>query len=617
MCVHSFLQHGYAQTKISFSSATEERKLSFAEISYTAEADTIITFQKALNVYRQGKFTVNTNRDLNLGIANDNYWVAFELTNETTLTQAMNVVLGNPRLNEVHVTVLHNDTLVSEYTLGDNFSFDERPLRYNEFSFPLELPQGKSTFVLLYIKHKGNTLQMPITLLSTNAYLGYIEYEYLFTGIVSGIFLITFFFGIFFLFNTRDLLFLYYSLYIITALAWVWTTEGFAFQYLWPSFPELATRLGPGLSAVSACFFVANTLQFCKPYDETSRYRKIIIGILIFLVIWSSTPFIPFIPITEGTMAVYLFVYFSMNVVIAALLVSYLLWLSFKGNKIVLYYFGAVMVTIICALSIVLRGGGVINIPFSSSTVMSLGYVLEIILMTAGITKQFYNYRKEKEETLMAYLDQQKSITGKILQTQEVERLRIGRELHDDIGAGLTSISLMSEMIRSQGEVNSQQRKELNDIAVIARNLVNSMGEIVWALNPENKSLEQLMIYLREQLTRLLEYSGINYSVQLPAGDSSVSLNNVQLRNTMLIAKELVNNAIKYSQAKTISVLCVRSANELVFEISDDGIGMDVNTIKRGNGLNNIQRRAAELGGRLEIHSQPGAGTTGKFSVPL
>jgi len=612
-----------ASASIAFSQPTAinssegNRRITFQEISYTSVGDSLLTYQQALHALRQGKFTLNQNPDLNLGIAKDNYWIAFTLVNRNNRENSIYAVLENPRLNEVDVYLLKNDSIINTFILGDNFPYHQRPLYFNEFSFPITLSPQVEITVLLHLKHKGNTLQMPIRILSINAFLEHIEGDYLFSGIVSGIFIITFLFGIFFLFNTRDRLFFFYSAYILTALAWLWTTEGFAFQYLWPNHPELATRLGPGLSAVSACFFAANTLQFCKPYDSTSTPRKILTGFLIFLIIWSSAPFLPFVPITETSMAIYLTVYFSSNIIIATMLMSYLLWLSIKGNRIVLYFFVAVLVTIISSLAIVLRGSGIINIPLASSTVMSIGYVLEVILMTAGITKQFYNYRKEKEATLIAYLDQQKSITDRILQTQELERVRIGRELHDDIGAGLTQISLMSEVIKDQKDFSNAHRKELNDITLIARKLVNSMGEIVWALNPENKSLEQLMIYLREQLGNLLEYSGIEFSIQLPNVNQSVSLNNIQLRNTMLITKELVNNAIKYSQAKNISILCEWQADQLTFQIQDDGVGVNLATVKKGNGLKNIQRRVNELGGHFDINSSPGKGTHCNFTIPL
>jgi signal transduction histidine kinase len=265
----------------------------------------------------------------------------------------------------------------------------------------------------------------------------------------------------------------------------------------------------------------------------------------------------------------------------------------------------------------VLKGSGIIPIAFSSSTVMGSGYVLELILMTSGITRQFYIYRKEKEETLNAYLEQQKSINKKIIETQELERKRIGRELHDDIGSGLTQISLMSEAAKHYQRSERGNLKELDDIASTSRRLVNNMGEIIWSLTAENKALSQLLIYLRDQLSRLLEYSGMEYSINFPDIQPEIDLSNAQLRDIVLVTKELVNNSVKYSQAKKVTITCLFKKDRLDFEVKDDGIGMELNTVKSGNGFRNVRARVKELNGSVRFESSPGNGTVCQYSIPL
>lgn len=584
------------------------------QIGYLPSGDTITSLQQAITSDQKGNFINNEKPDLNLGIAKDNYWVRFRLLNSSG-SKKLNVVLENPRLNDVEVFVLQRDSLTLHAILGDNYSFEKRPVNFNQFAFPVNFAASDSAEIYLFIKHKGNTLQMPIRIMDENTFIGWVEGGYLITGLTTGIFAITFFFGVFFLFNTRDRLFVFYSGYILTAGIWLWATEGFGFQYLWPDHPELATRLGPGLSAVSACFFMACCLQFCKPYDQKSVFRKGLFVLLGLLILWTLQPFNPFVPITESTMSVFLTIYFSMNILIAVVMAIYLIQLSQKGYLIVLYYFSAVAVTMICSLLIVLRGGGVINLPVSSGIVMSGGYVVEIILMTAGITKQFYRYKQEREETLLAYLEQQKSITQKIVETIELERKRIGRELHDDIGSGLTQIALMSEAARQYSSGEERKTKELNDISATTRRLVTSIGEIIWALNPGNRTLPQLLVYMRDQLHKLLEYSGIQYEIKFPENVEAVELDNTLLRNILLITKELVNNAIKYSQASYISVQGVYSDGIIHFEVSDNGMGMDIEKVKVKNGLKNIRLRAEEMNGTLNLISSPGAGTVCRFEV--
>jgi signal transduction histidine kinase len=232
--------------------------------------------------------------------------------------------------------------------------------------------------------------------------------------------------------------------------------------------------------------------------------------------------------------------------------------------------------------------------------------------MTMGIANQFYQYKKEKEEMLIQYIEQQKSITQKILDTQDRERKRISREMHDDIGSGLTQITLMSE-----SAMNNISVAKLADITNTSRQLVNSIGEIVWSLNPEYKTVELLCAYLREQLNKQLEYSGIQYSIQLPEDGKEIILTNEQRRNILLVTKEIVNNAVKYSKAKNISIKAELINGGIAFQIKDNGTGFDIGKIHTGNGMKNIRNRIEELGGTMEIISGNGEGSSINYFVPF
>jgi len=202
-----------------------------------------------------------------------------------------------------------------------------------------------------------------------------------------------------------------------------------------------------------------------------------------------------------------------------------------------------------------------------------------------------------------------------IFEAEYKERKRISREMHDDIGAGLTQITLMSEYAR----INNQPTyvNDLSAIATTSRKLISNMSEIVWSLNPENKTLDQLFAYLREQLNNLLEYASIEYSIQFPEMDTAVILSNEQKRNIILATKEIVHNAVKYSKAKNISISASLQPGNLQFDIADDGCGFDTTAKFTGNGMRNIKQRVEELGGTLRIESIPGERTAFSYSLPL
>ena len=582
----------------------EEMEITYEQILYLAAGDSVATIEAAQTYFKKGGFTPSHNKYLNLGIAKDNYWVTFTLLNTTATDAALMLNLENPRLNEVEIFIIKKNGQSFFFILGDNFPFQKRALHFNQFAVPITLEEMDTLQVFMFMKHKGNTIQVPISIHTHNSFYKKIENNYLVTGITTGILLLTFFFSAFLFFKSLNGLFIFYSLYVLNIFLWMFSTEGYGFQYLWPGQPEWATRFGPGFSVFNLTTFIATALAFTKPYDNTKWIRKILTAIVIASFLWGLQAFMPYFPVIKpAVMAFYLKTSFIIYGISLFIMFLYLLYVSVKKNKIVFFYFFSIFISVGFTVLVVAKHSGWINLPFTSGAFVSFGIVFEIILMTLGIANQFYLYKKEKEEMLIQYIEQQKSITQKILATQEQERKRISREMHDDIGAGLTQITLMSESAKE-----NKSNEKLTDIANTSRQLVNSMSDIIWSMNPENRTLEQLCIYLREQLNKQLEYAGLEYHVQLPENGAAILLTSEQRRNILLVTKETVNNAIKYSKAKSIVVKAELINGGLAFIIKDDGEGFDINTIHRGNGLKNIKNRIEEVEGKLEVVSNRGEG---------
>lgn len=223
--------------------------------------------------------------------------------------------------------------------------------------------------------------------------------------------------------------------------------------------------------------------------------------------------------------------------------------------------------------------------------------MLVIILVTRYVSQNRLRHK-------IAELEKQQAL--------EEERKRISREMHDDIGAGLTRITLISEVAKHQSN-----KKELTEIAETSRQLVSSMSEIIWSIDPQHRSLTQLFSYLREQLNKLLEPSGIKYTIMLPDKVDEFLLTSDEKRNVLLITKEVVHNAIKHSQATNIVIKSWIEHDTIHFEISDDGKGFNLNETSLGNGLKNIKHRLEKLNAIYIIDTHPGTGVVTSFSIPL
>lgn len=196
------------------------------------------------------------------------------------------------------------------------------------------------------------------------------------------------------------------------------------------------------------------------------------------------------------------------------------------------------------------------------------------------------------------------------------QRMSISKDMHDEIGSGLTHISLLSEMITTQNRTDVEMRAEVQTISTISRKLVQGMSEIIWAINPQNETLENLTSYLREQTNRYFDPFNLHYSIFIPDQLPDIKLTNQQRRNLFLVTKETLNNALKYAEASVVSLTMEIKGNHLVcFQISDNGKGFEKDKIRRtANGLKNMQSRMAEIGGSFEINSTA-QGTQVSYSV--
>jgi signal transduction histidine kinase len=194
-------------------------------------------------------------------------------------------------------------------------------------------------------------------------------------------------------------------------------------------------------------------------------------------------------------------------------------------------------------------------------------------------------------------------------QLLDAERTRIAREMHDEIGSGLTHISMLSDNMRRNAA--NGLAAEAHMLSSVSRELVQNMAEIIWSLNPEHSTLESLIIYLREQVNRFLEPSGMSYVINFLEPIPHVVLTNAQRRNLYLTVKEAVNNALKYSSAGLLEISAHISDGCLHISVVDNGKGFISDQVRHtANGLRNMQRRMEEIGGRLEIQSAPGTGTS-------
>ncbi len=200
----------------------------------------------------------------------------------------------------------------------------------------------------------------------------------------------------------------------------------------------------------------------------------------------------------------------------------------------------------------------------------------------------------------------------------ELERTRIARDLHDDLGVGLTEIGLLGDLAGASNGLPETSRERLDEITGRARTLAASLDEIVWAINPANDTSQSLVDYFFPYAQKLLGRAGIRCRLEV-AGSLPAGILNAEERHEFFHAfKESLNNIIRHSGAKEVQITFSADTNFLKVRITDDGHGIK-ETAGAGahHGLTGMRERLQRLGGRCEIGAANGKGTTVTFVVPV
>ena len=202
-------------------------------------------------------------------------------------------------------------------------------------------------------------------------------------------------------------------------------------------------------------------------------------------------------------------------------------------------------------------------------------------------------------------------------QMKELElRNQIAADLHDEVGSSLSSIHMLSQIANKKQSEDASQKEILERMSVNAQETMDKMGDIVWMIKPgesEGSSLKNRMERFAQEIC-----SSKNILLDMELGKlETLKLSMPQRKNLYLIFKEALNNAAKYSGTEKIAVSIKEENKKLLFTLQDFGKGFDASSIKKGNGLDNMQNRAKELKGELDIASATGEGTTILLTMPV
>jgi signal transduction histidine kinase len=199
----------------------------------------------------------------------------------------------------------------------------------------------------------------------------------------------------------------------------------------------------------------------------------------------------------------------------------------------------------------------------------------------------------------------------------EQERFRIAQNIHDDLGARVTEIALLSSSAQLKPNLSPEARAEFGAVTRLTNDLVRALYETVWAVNPKNDHLDSLGSFVCQIANQMCAQAQLRCRLQIPDLPAEIPVTSHIRHNVIMAVKESIHNVIKHGRASEIQIGIQQAGKVLTLQVSDNGCGFDPAVIVRGNGLDNMERRLRSLHGSCSITSRPGAGTKVILEFPL
>jgi len=347
-----------------------------------------------------------------------------------------------------------------------------------------------------------------------------------------------------------------------------------------------------------------NTKENYPTTDKVLRYGEYFV--LFLLGIYTYLHFF------TGTYLPQFYLENIMKVLILAIGVFFIYFAAKQKDPLLNYLAaGNAMLVLFSTISLVILLFNVRNTSLFTNALFYyyMGIIFELFLFLLGLT---YKNRRElirsiKEQEALKLEAEKKEFETQlaVIKAQQEERNRISADMHDDLGAGMTTIRLYSELAKSKLSDNSIP--EIDKISSSANELLNKMNAIIWSMSSSNDSLGNMIAYIRSYALEYFEDSGVNCRINIPDNLPNIEVIGEIRRNVFLVVKEALNNILKHSKATEVQITLAREADELCLYIQDNGIGIDMDALRQfGNGLKNMKKRMADVDIEFRIENKNG-----------
>ena len=535
------------------------------------------------------------------------YWLKFKVRNEDSIPIFRFLAIYKKEIEHTQLFVVdENGRIDTSVMIGSAMPFLKNPYPSISCVFPINFAPHKTYTLYLYLDYRDMPLSTLIRMATTYHFFAitYIQQTSFFTGLALAYACIAL---IMFGFNRKPLYFSYF-LYTFGGACYLASTCNIGYEFIWSEWRIFSSISDDVIGAITLVGFQLMTIFFFETPQYFKILDKMLKGIISLTIVFIAVGlFRKALPL--GTYYYVMQMWMPANLLIIPIVLAIAIksYLKFRQREALLFLLGftSLLVTIIC---IVMTEFGFSAFRYLAHSVLpNFTVFFEFSIMFIVLIyrlKEEWTSKKIKELELQQNLSEQ--------------RQRISRDLHDDVGSTLNSISVFSEIAKQQlHSLHPETLPLLDRIGDSSRDLVSTINDIVWAINPQNDKFENIALRMRLFAADLLMPKDIALDFQADTALNSVNLSLEQRKQFYLIFKEAINNVYKSAQCSTLKAHIELCNTDICMMIDDNGKGFDTQNPKQGNGLGSMAERTKILRGSLIIDSELDKGTTVKLRFPI
>lgn len=518
----------------------------------------------------------------NFGYGDNAIWVKIPLRNLSNGKWYLEI--ENPRIKDLDLWLYERNQLVWHKKSGDGLPLSISEIRNANPVFKLDLIENQD-YDLYMRASTSRDLKVPISLWEESVLIKHLSDRKLIWGIYFGFVILISLFNIFLWTTIKDIMYLFYSLYILFFGLFQTTVYGFGYEYFWSNnaFNERAFLVFLFVSNIFLLFFTDRFLDFTNAWKKA--WKRIKLGLLIWCTFFVLVSLfymhfvLNFVAIFSGFLFTLCFVF---------ILFAYLK----NRSQLFLIYLISISFLTLSTFIVSIQNTGFIGSNHQEYIIM-IGSMLEIVFFSLALGYKFRVNYLEKER-------------------QQKLRNEISSNLHDDLAASLSSLTMYSELSKRKN-TKEDLIERFDVVALRAREILSKVREAVYDINPKNDEdnawFERIVAFGRE----IFEIKNIDFRAEVSDDFNANKIPPQFRRDIFLIFKEAMNNAAKYSEANTVVLFAHKKDGKLILSLKDDGIGFMTTPEEDGNGIRNMKDRAAKIQADFILETEKGTEITLKW----